>query len=132
MTSLGIVTGEVHRDPVFLPVMAVHIQPGQLLRFFWQLAGIHGYLGIVLGYVGTQPATAGAQRPAAELPDPRDSRLLLERETLDAEEIDATMDGRELPPRKRVIIPTWASKKEAAGEKRSPSLFGAPKPAASS
>ncbi len=57
---------------------------------------------------------------------------LLERETLDAEEIDATMDGRELPPRKRVIIPTWASKKEQAGEKRSPSLFGAPKPAASS
>ncbi len=29
-----------------------------------------------------QPAAAGAQRPAAELPDPRDPRLMLERETL--------------------------------------------------
>jgi cell division protease FtsH len=56
---------------------------------------------------------------------------LLERETLDTEEIDASMAGRELPPRKRVIIPTWASKKEQGGEKRSPSLFGAPKPAPS-
>jgi cell division protease FtsH len=58
---------------------------------------------------------------------------LLERETLDAEEIDAALDGRELPRRQRVIIPTWSEKrgKEKADKKRSPSLFGAPKPAPS-
>ncbi|HSU39487.1 MAG TPA: ATP-dependent zinc metalloprotease FtsH, partial [Polyangiaceae bacterium] len=59
---------------------------------------------------------------------------LLERETLDSEEIDAALEGRELPRRQRVIIPTWSEKrgKERAEKKRSPSLFGAPKPAPSS
>jgi cell division protease FtsH len=33
---------------------------------------------------------------------------LLERETLDAEEISAALDGRELPTRQRVVIPTYA------------------------
>jgi cell division protease FtsH len=58
---------------------------------------------------------------------------LLERETLDSEEIDAALDGRELPRRQRVVIPTWSEKrgKEKADKKRSPSLFGAPKPAPS-
>ena len=58
---------------------------------------------------------------------------LLERETLDAEEIDAALEGRELPRRQRIIIPTWSEKrgKERAEKKRSPSLFGAPKPAPS-
>ena len=58
---------------------------------------------------------------------------LLERETLDAEEIAAALDGRELPRRQRVIIPTWAEKrgKEKAEKKRPSSLFGAPKPAPS-
>src|SRR5262249_26494780 len=32
---------------------------------------------------------------------------LLERETLDAAEIEAVRAGRELPPRQRAIIPTW-------------------------
>jgi cell division protease FtsH len=58
---------------------------------------------------------------------------LLERETLDAEEISAALGGRELPRRQRVIIPTWSEKrgKDKADKKRSPSLFGAPKPAPS-
>jgi cell division protease FtsH len=62
------------------------------------------------------------------------AQALLERETLDAEEIDAALEGRELPRRQRVIIPTWSEKrgKERAEKKRSPSLFGAPKPAPSS
>ncbi|HTQ07458.1 MAG TPA: ATP-dependent zinc metalloprotease FtsH [Polyangiaceae bacterium] len=62
------------------------------------------------------------------------AQALLERETLDAEEIDAALEGRELPRRQRIIIPTWSEKrgKERAEKKRSPSLFGAPKPAPSS
>jgi cell division protease FtsH len=58
---------------------------------------------------------------------------LLERETLDSEEIEAALDGRELPRRQRVVIPTWAEKrgKEKAEKKRPSSLFGAPKPAPS-
>jgi len=59
---------------------------------------------------------------------------LLERETLDANEIHATMAGRELPPRQRVIIPTYSEKRnrDRAEKKRPASIFGAPKPAASS
>jgi len=57
---------------------------------------------------------------------------LLERETLDADEITAVLDGRELPPRQRTIIPTYADKRKEKAEKRRPaSIFGAPKPAAS-
>jgi cell division protease FtsH len=55
---------------------------------------------------------------------------LLERETLDAEEISAALDGRELPTRQRVIIPSYADKRKDKVEKRRPaSIFGAPKPA---
>ena len=55
---------------------------------------------------------------------------LLERETLDAEEISAALDGRELPSRQRVIIPSYADKRKDKVEKRRPaSIFGAPKPA---
>ncbi|MCC6214725.1 MAG: ATP-dependent zinc metalloprotease FtsH [Polyangiaceae bacterium] len=54
---------------------------------------------------------------------------LMERETLDAEEIAAAMDGRELPARERVVIPTWSEKQKQKQEKRRPaSIFGAPKP----
>ncbi len=62
------------------------------------------------------------------------AQALLERETLDSEEITAALEGRELPRRQRIIIPTWSEKrgKERAEKKRSPSLFGAPKPAPSS
>ncbi|HYQ03132.1 MAG TPA: ATP-dependent zinc metalloprotease FtsH [Polyangiaceae bacterium] len=55
---------------------------------------------------------------------------LLERETLDAEEISAALEGRELPTRQRVVIPSYADKRKDKVEKRRPaSIFGAPKPA---
>ncbi|HTM44241.1 MAG TPA: ATP-dependent zinc metalloprotease FtsH [Polyangiaceae bacterium] len=63
------------------------------------------------------------------------AHALLERETLDAEEIEAAMAGRELPKRERVIIPTYAERRNEAKEKKRPaSIFGAaaPKPAPSS
>ncbi len=58
---------------------------------------------------------------------------LIERETLDAEEIAAVFEGRELPKRERVIIPTYAEKDKASKEKRRvASIFGGPpKPATS-
>jgi len=55
---------------------------------------------------------------------------LLERETLDAEDVDAIMTGRDLLTKERVIIPTYADREKAAKEKRrAASIFGAPKPA---
>jgi cell division protease FtsH len=59
--------------------------------------------------------------------------LLIERETLDAEEIHAVLEGREIPKRERVIIPTYAEKDKATKEKRRvASIFGGPpKPATS-
>ena len=57
---------------------------------------------------------------------------LLERETLDAEEVDAIVQGRELPARTRVVIPSYSDREQAAKEKkRAASIFGAPKPAPS-
>jgi len=57
------------------------------------------------------------------------AQALLERETLDSNEIDAVLDGQELPPRQRVVIPTWAEKRKERTEKKRPaSIFGAPKP----
>jgi cell division protease FtsH len=59
------------------------------------------------------------------------AQALLERETLDFEEIEAAMEGRELPKRERVVIPTYSEKKTEAKEKKRPaSIFGAPKPVA--
>ncbi len=61
------------------------------------------------------------------------AQALLERETIDSEEIDAAIGGRELPEREKVVIPTYADKRQDAKEKKRPaSIFGAPKPAASS
>jgi cell division protease FtsH len=58
------------------------------------------------------------------------AQALLERETLDSSEIDAAMEGRELPPNQRVIIPTYSEKQKNRTEKKRPaSIFGAPKPA---
>ena len=56
---------------------------------------------------------------------------LLERETLDSNEIELVLAGRELPARQRLIIPTWAEKrgKERAEKKRPSNIFGTPKPA---
>jgi cell division protease FtsH len=59
--------------------------------------------------------------------------VLIERETLDAEEIAAVLEGRDLPKRERVVIPTYAEKDKASKEKRRvASIFGGPpKPATS-
>ncbi|MBK8253583.1 MAG: ATP-dependent zinc metalloprotease FtsH [Polyangiaceae bacterium] len=55
---------------------------------------------------------------------------LLERETLDAEDVDAIVKGRDLLQKERVVIPTYADREKAAREKRrAASIFGAPKPA---
>ena len=53
------------------------------------------------------------------------------RETLDAEEISACMEGRPLPDRQRVVIPTWSERrrKEKEEKKRGPIFAGPPKPA---
>jgi cell division protease FtsH len=61
------------------------------------------------------------------------SDSLIERETLDSEEIAAVLEGRELPTREKVIIPTYAEKDKASKEKRRvASIFGGPpKPATS-
>jgi cell division protease FtsH len=56
---------------------------------------------------------------------------LIERETLDSEEIAAVLEGRDLPKRERIVIPTYAEKDKASKEKRRvASIFGGPpKPA---
>jgi cell division protease FtsH len=60
------------------------------------------------------------------------AHALLERETLDSEEIQAVIDGRPLPVRVKVIIPSWSEKEKVQKEKRrAASIFGAPKPATS-
>ena len=60
------------------------------------------------------------------------AKALLQREALDAEELKAVFEGRELPERQRVVIPTYAEREKAAKEKRrQTSIFGAPKPAPS-
>ena len=61
------------------------------------------------------------------------AQALLERETLDSEEIQAVIEGRPLPERAKVIIPSWSDKEKAQKEKRrAASIFGALKPATSS
>ncbi|MBX3130370.1 MAG: ATP-dependent zinc metalloprotease FtsH [Polyangiaceae bacterium] len=59
------------------------------------------------------------------------AEALLERETLDSTEIQAAVEGRELPPREKVVIPSWSDKKsqQQKEKKRPASIFGAPKPA---
>jgi cell division protease FtsH len=56
------------------------------------------------------------------------AKALMERETLDAEEINAVMEGRELPKRERVVIPSYADK-EKKERGRKVAIFGGPKPA---
>src|SRR6185503_7711884 len=57
---------------------------------------------------------------------------LLERETLDGEEVDAIVAGRDLPDREKIVIPTYSEREKAAKEKRrAASIFGTPKPAPS-
>ncbi|MFO0663317.1 MAG: ATP-dependent zinc metalloprotease FtsH [Polyangiaceae bacterium] len=60
------------------------------------------------------------------------AKAMMERETLDSEEIQAVWEGRELPERQRIVIPTYAEKERTAKEKRkAASIFGSvpPKPA---
>jgi cell division protease FtsH len=59
------------------------------------------------------------------------ANALIERETLDNEEILAAIEGRELPVRERVVIPSYADKEKKDKEKRKvASIFGSPpKPA---
>jgi cell division protease FtsH len=52
----------------------------------------------------------------------RMAKALLERETLDSEEIIAVMEGRTLPERQRIVIPSYAEKSRRK-EKRKTSLF---------
>ncbi len=61
------------------------------------------------------------------------AKALVERETLDSEEIRAVYEGRELPKREKVVIPSYADKEKAAKDKRKvASIFGGPpKPATS-
>ena len=51
------------------------------------------------------------------------ANMLLERETLDREEIDAIMQGIPLPTRERVVIPTYADKQRKEKDKRKGSIF---------
>jgi cell division protease FtsH len=48
---------------------------------------------------------------------------LLERETLDREEIEAVMEGRELPERKRIEVPRYSEKSRKRREKRKEPIF---------
>ncbi|RLB47176.1 MAG: cell division protein FtsH [Deltaproteobacteria bacterium] len=59
---------------------------------------------------------ARATKIIAENMDKLDAiaEALLERETLDHEEITAIMNGEELPERNRIVIPTYAQKKQRA------------------
>jgi cell division protease FtsH len=50
------------------------------------------------------------------------AEALLDRETLDRDEIEAIMEGRELPPRQRVVIPRY-SEKSRLKERRKSSIF---------
>jgi cell division protease FtsH len=80
--------------------------------------------------VEEQYAVAREVIAANREPLDRLARALLERETLDSDEISAAVEGRELPVRHRVVIPTWSEKQKTQREKKRPtSIFGAPKPA---
>ena len=61
------------------------------------------------------------------------AEALLDRETLDSTEIGLAIAGQPLPPRERLVIPTWSDKRiQREKEKKRPaSIFGAPKPAPS-
>jgi cell division protease FtsH len=60
------------------------------------------------------------------------AQALLERETLDAEDVDALMSGRDLSDKPKISILTYADREKQAKEKRrAASIFGAPKPAPS-
>jgi cell division protease FtsH len=51
------------------------------------------------------------------------AKALLERETLDSEEISAVMEDRPLPERKRVVVPSYSEKQRRVKDKRKGSIF---------
>jgi cell division protease FtsH len=51
------------------------------------------------------------------------AKALLERETLDSQEIVAVMEGEPLPEKKQVVVPSYADKQRRGKEKRKGSLF---------
>jgi cell division protease FtsH len=51
------------------------------------------------------------------------AKALLERETLDRGELEALINGQDLPPRERVIIPSYAEKSRQQKERRKSSIF---------
>lgn len=51
------------------------------------------------------------------------ANALLERETLDSEELAAAMEGRELPERERVVIPSYSQKREDEKKQKKGSVF---------
>ena len=60
----------------------------------------------------------------------RIANALLDRETIDSEELMAIYEGRPLPHREKLVVPTWADKERNAKDKRrGTSIFGPPKPA---
>jgi cell division protease FtsH len=60
------------------------------------------------------------------------AEALLDRETVEGSEIDAILEGRPLPRREKIFIPSYADKAREAKEKRKPaSIFGTPRPAPS-
>ncbi len=60
------------------------------------------------------------------------AEALLDRETVDGSEIESILEGRPLPRREKIIIPSYADKAREAKEKRKPaSIFGTPRPAPS-
>ena len=54
---------------------------------------------------------------------------LLDRETIDSADLAALWEGRTMPQRDKIVVPTWADKEKNAREKRrGSSIFGPPKP----
>jgi cell division protease FtsH len=53
----------------------------------------------------------------------RIAEALLERETLDREELTAIMEDRPLPEREKIVIPTYADKRKDSTEKKKGSIF---------
>jgi cell division protease FtsH len=76
--------------------------------------------------------TAGYERARAVLTEHRDvldrlAAALLERETIDGEEMAAVIENRDLPQKPKIVIPSYADREKAAKEKRrAASIFGAP------
>ncbi|MCG8553964.1 MAG: ATP-dependent zinc metalloprotease FtsH [Proteobacteria bacterium] len=56
------------------------------------------------------------------------ANALLERETLDSEEIEAAMSGQPLPTRERIVIPSYAEKQKQARDKHRKSSIFQPRP----